>query len=71
MKRIAITGVRIIDPLGANKDECFANLINDYNLLTVDHQIDYNESDPNQLNRLIASQADQCINILNFPTKPA
>lgn len=31
MKRIAITGVGIIDPLGANKEECFSNLLNDFN----------------------------------------
>ena len=30
-KRVAITGVGIIDPLGANKNECFNNLINDFN----------------------------------------
>lgn len=37
MKRVAITGVGIIDPLGNNKNECFANLINDFDpIQTID-----------------------------------
>jgi hypothetical protein len=37
----------------------------DYNLTDVDCSIDYNESDPNQLPRIIKNQVLQCINILD------
>ena len=33
----------------------------------VEYQTDYNESDPNEIARIIASQANQCINMLNSP----
>lgn len=32
--RVVITGIGIIDPLGANRHECFDNLINDFNPLS-------------------------------------
>ena len=37
----------------------------DYNLTDVDCSIDYNESDPSQLPRIIKNQVLQCINILD------
>ena len=33
-KRVVITGIGIIDPLGSNRHECFQNLINDFNPLS-------------------------------------
>jgi uncharacterized Fe-S cluster-containing radical SAM superfamily protein len=42
----------------------------DHNLADVDCSIDYNESDPNQLPRIIKNQVLQCINILSSP-RPA
>lgn len=39
----------------------------DHNLVDVDCSIDYNESDPNQLPRIIKNQVLQCINILSSP----
>ena len=45
----------------------YKKLINDYNLLSADYRIDYNESDPHELSRMVANQADQCINILSSP----
>lgn len=48
----------------------YQKLIADYHLESADYQSDYNESDPNQIARIIASQANQCINMLNSP-KPA
>ena len=45
----------------------YKKLIADYNLESVNHLVDYNESDPNEIARIIASQADQCINMLTSP----
>jgi hypothetical protein len=45
----------------------YQQLIADYNLASVDHLVDYNESDPNEIARIIASQADQCIAMLRSP----
>ncbi len=42
-------------------------LIKDYKLDATDHRVDYNESDPNEIARIIASQADQCITMLTTP----
>ena len=43
----------------------YQKLIKDYKLDATDHLVDYNESDPNEIARIIASQADQCIAMLN------
>ena len=43
----------------------YKKLITDCNLESVNYQTDYNESDPNEITRIIASQANQCINMLN------
>lgn len=48
----------------------YKKLISDYELSSINYQVDYNESDPNQLSRMIANQADQCINILSSPQLP-
>jgi uncharacterized Fe-S cluster-containing radical SAM superfamily protein len=48
----------------------YKKLIADYNLESADHLVDYNESDPNEITRIIASQADQCINMLTSPSPP-
>jgi hypothetical protein len=48
----------------------YKNLIEDYALASADHLVDYNESDPNEIARIIASQADQCIAMLTSP-RPA
>ena len=45
----------------------YKKLIADYTLKSADHLVDYNESDPNEIARIIASQADQCINMLTSP----
>jgi len=45
----------------------YKKLITDYKLDATDHLVDYNESDPNEIARIIASQADQCINMLSSP----
>jgi sulfatase maturation enzyme AslB (radical SAM superfamily) len=45
----------------------YKKLIEDYVLESADHLVDYNESDPNEIVRVIASQAFQCINMLNSP----
>ncbi len=45
----------------------YKKLISDYNLDSVNHLVDYNESDPNEMARIIASQADQCITMLSSP----
>jgi hypothetical protein len=45
----------------------YKKLIKDYKLDATDHLVDYNESDPNEIARIIASQADQCITMLTAP----
>jgi hypothetical protein len=47
----------------------YKNLIHEYNL-TNDYNVDYNESDINQLPRIILSQIDQCLNILTQDQLP-
>jgi sulfatase maturation enzyme AslB (radical SAM superfamily) len=47
----------------------YKNLIQEYKL-EGDHLIDYNESDPNQLLRIILSQIDQCLNMLSQDQLP-
>jgi sulfatase maturation enzyme AslB (radical SAM superfamily) len=47
----------------------YKNLIQEYNLKG-DHLVDYNESDPNQLPRIILSQIDQCLNMLSRDQLP-
>jgi hypothetical protein len=47
----------------------YKNLIDEYNL-NGDHLVDYNESDPNQLPRIILSQIDQCLNMLTKDQLP-
>jgi uncharacterized Fe-S cluster-containing radical SAM superfamily protein len=48
----------------------YRKLIDDYDLSSTDHLLDYNESDPNQIVRIVSGQVAQCINILNAP-RPA
>jgi len=45
----------------------YKKLINDYDLTSIDHLLDYNESDPNQILHIVSGQVAQCINILNAP----
>ena len=45
----------------------YQKLIADYNLAVLDYHVDYNESDPNEIARIVASQANQCINMLTSP----
>jgi sulfatase maturation enzyme AslB (radical SAM superfamily) len=45
----------------------YKKLIEDYNLALTDHLVDYNESDPNEIARIILSQANQCIAMLTSP----
>lgn len=47
----------------------YKNLIQEYNLKG-DHLIDYNESDLNQLPRIILNQIDQCLNMLQQDQLP-
>lgn len=47
--------------------EKYHALQKEYELTKVDHDMDYNESDPNQLQRIVASQIAQCINMLQQP----
>jgi hypothetical protein len=46
----------------------YEQLIVDYNLESVDCTIDYNNSDPNQILRIVKTQIVQCINLLNEPS---
>lgn len=45
----------------------YHRLIQKYNLDAVDCESDYNESDPNQISKVIKNQIVQCINLLNTP----
>ena len=45
----------------------YKKLIAGYNLASADHLVDYNESDPNKISCIIASQANQCISMLTSP----
>lgn len=47
----------------------YKNLIQEYKL-EGNHLVDYNESDPNQLPRIILSQIDQCLNMLSQDQLP-
>jgi uncharacterized Fe-S cluster-containing radical SAM superfamily protein len=49
--------------------DTYKNLVQEYNLMC-DHQVDYNESDPNQLSRIILSQIDQCLKMLQQEQLP-
>lgn len=48
----------------------YTDLLSRYNLDQLEHKTDYNESDPNQYNRIIKQQIDQCIAILSEPERP-
>jgi sulfatase maturation enzyme AslB (radical SAM superfamily) len=45
----------------------YKQLIEDLNLYAVDAGVDYNESDPNQIDRIIKNQIDQCLTLLTAP----
>jgi uncharacterized Fe-S cluster-containing radical SAM superfamily protein/ribosomal protein L40E len=45
----------------------YHQLIEDLKLSQVNASVDYNESDPNEVDRIIKNQIDQCINLLNAP----
>lgn len=45
----------------------YYQLLDDYNLHSVDCGVDYNESDPHQLKPIIKNQILQCINLLTAP----
>jgi len=47
----------------------YKNLVQEYDLKG-NHSVDYNESDPNQLPRIILSQIDQCLNMLQQDQLP-
>jgi sulfatase maturation enzyme AslB (radical SAM superfamily) len=47
--------------------EKYQAVLQDYELTAVDHNMDYNESDPHQLQRIVANQVSQCINMLQQP----
>lgn len=48
----------------------YEKLLHDYDLAKVDTQVDYNESDPHELQRSIKNQITQCINLLDAPCLP-
>lgn len=48
----------------------YESLISDYDLDRVDSAIDYNESDPHQIDKIIKNQLDLCLNILKAPRLP-
>lgn len=48
----------------------YRELIDRYELQDVDVSVDYNESDPNQIKRIVKNQIDQCIDILESPRLP-
>lgn len=60
-KRIVITGIGIVDPLGHSRDECYNNLINDYNAIKPITKIDFNNH--TNLKTFIAAEVDssKCI----------
>jgi len=55
------------DPIRQKYILNYKKLIADYGLGSVEHFIDYNESNPNEIARIIASQADRCIAMLRSP----
>lgn len=54
--RIVITGIGIVDPLGYNRDECYSNLINDYNPIKPVTKIDFSKH--TNLKPLVAAETD-------------
>jgi pyruvate-formate lyase-activating enzyme len=48
----------------------YQQLLENYKLESVDCSTDYNESDPNQLLKIVKSQILQCINLLDAPRPP-
>jgi uncharacterized Fe-S cluster-containing radical SAM superfamily protein len=50
--------------------QSYQQLIKDYNLESVNCAVDYNESDPNQISRIVKNQILQCINLLDAPQLP-
>lgn len=58
------------DPVKKLYVDRYHQLIQKYNLDTVDCESDYNESDPNQISKVIKNQIIQCINLLNAPSPP-
>ncbi len=47
--------------------EKYHRLLMELNLSTVDCHTDYNESDPNQIDKIIKTQIEQCLNLLQSP----
>ena len=50
--------------------QSYKDIITNYHLDQVDHTVDYNESDLNQLDRIIKNQVVQCLNLLDAPRLP-
>lgn len=48
----------------------YYSLQQEYDLINIDHNVDYNESDPHQLQRIVANQVTQCISMLQQPRFP-
>jgi len=48
----------------------YVNLIKKYNLENIDLNVDYNESDPNQIMPIIKNQVVQCLNLLDEDCRP-
>lgn len=71
VKSLIVTKPNYLDPRILPKhvrnqyQQQYHQLLLDYNLQDVDCGIDYNESDPNQILRIIKNQIDQCISVLN------
>jgi len=60
--------VRILpDSTKALYKQHYQQLLSDYNLESVNCFDDYNESDPNQISKIIKNQILQCINLLDAP----
>lgn len=63
--------VRILpDHVRARYKKYYEQLFEEYNFDSVDCTADYNESDPNQVLKVVKNQLLQCINLLNAPRLP-
>jgi hypothetical protein len=70
VKSLNVTRPVFLDPLilplsvRSQYIDNYKNLIQEYNLTNVDCAVDYNESDVNQLPRIILSEINQCLYLL-------
>lgn len=58
------------DEVRKNYQQSYKDLLTEFELDKVDHTIDYNESDLNQLNRIMKNQIIQCLYLLSEPRLP-